>query len=35
MRKRNGPMRENIAELLAAEAEAAEQFRDEDDLGPT
>jgi hypothetical protein len=28
-------MRESIADLLAAEAEAAEQFRDEDDLGPT
>jgi hypothetical protein len=28
-------MRENIAGLLAAEAEAAEQFRDEEDLGPT
>jgi hypothetical protein len=28
-------MRENIADLLAVEAEAAEQFRDEDDLGPT
>lgn len=28
-------MRENIADLLAAEAEAAEQLRDEDDLGPT
>ena len=28
-------MRENMADLLAAEAEAAEQHRDEDDLGPT
>ena len=28
-------MRENIADLLAAEAEAADQLRDEDDLGPT
>jgi hypothetical protein len=28
-------MRENMTDLLAAEAEAAEQFRDEDDLGPT
>jgi hypothetical protein len=28
-------MREDIADLLAAEAEAAEQLRDEDDLGPT
>jgi hypothetical protein len=28
-------MRENIADFLAAEAEAAEQFTDEDDLGPT
>lgn len=28
-------MRENIADLLAGEAEAAEQFRNEDDLGPT
>jgi hypothetical protein len=28
-------MRENIADLLAAEAEAAEQLRDEDDLGST
>jgi hypothetical protein len=34
-RKGDVPMRENIADLLAAEAEAAEQFRDEDDLGPT
>lgn len=28
-------MRDNITDLLAAEAEAAEQYRDEDDLGPT
>jgi hypothetical protein len=28
-------MKENIADLLAAEAEAAEQLRDEDDLGST
>jgi hypothetical protein len=28
-------MRENVADLLAAEAEAAEQHRDEDDFGPT
>lgn len=28
-------MRERIADLLAAEAEAAEQLRDDDDLGPT
>jgi hypothetical protein len=28
-------MRENIADLLAAEAEAAEQLRNEDDLGST
>lgn len=28
-------MRENIADLLAAEAEAAEQHRDDDELGPT
>jgi hypothetical protein len=28
-------MRQNIADLLAAEAEAAEQLRSEDDLGPT
>jgi uncharacterized protein YdiU (UPF0061 family) len=28
-------MRETMADLLAAEAEAAEQIRDEEDLGPT
>jgi hypothetical protein len=28
-------MRENIDDLLAAEAEAAEQFMDQEDLGPT
>ena len=33
--KEERPMRENKADLLAAEAEAAEQLRDEDDLGPT
>jgi hypothetical protein len=35
MTEESGPMRNNVAELLAAEAEAAEQFSDEEDLGPS
>jgi hypothetical protein len=35
LRRRWRSMREHLADLLAAEAEVAEQSRDEEDLGPT
>jgi hypothetical protein len=35
MTQESRPMRNSVAELLAAEAEAAEQLSDEEDLGPS